>query len=131
MLGRSVEPCDDSCVCSGDDSWVCGVLRILNSSSSAKAGDPARRGFTAQSQLPLEYWVARSSRATTAVCSGDDSCVCGLVRILNWSSSAKRGDPVRRGLTAQSQLPLEYWDARPSQAMTASQGTSLPASYAP
>src|SRR5258708_1182726 len=107
IRGGRVKSCDDSCVGSGDDSCVWGLLRILNSSSSAKAGDPARRGFTAQSQLPLEYWVARSSRATTAVCSGDDSWVCGLVRILNWSSSAKRGDPVRLGLTAQSQRPLE------------------------
>src|SRR5437667_4095209 len=28
-------------------------------------GDPVRRGFSAQSMLPLEYWVARSSRAMT------------------------------------------------------------------
>jgi hypothetical protein len=50
-------------------------VHILNLSSSAKAGDPVRRGFTAQSQLPLEYWVARSSRAMTAVC-GEQSGPC-------------------------------------------------------
>jgi hypothetical protein len=32
----------------------------------AKAGDPVRRGFSAQSPAPLEYWVARSSRAMTS-----------------------------------------------------------------
>ena len=30
------------------------------------AGDPVRRGFSAQSLPPLEYWIARSSRATTS-----------------------------------------------------------------
>jgi len=36
------------------------------SSSSAKADDPVRRGLSAQPRLSLEYWIARSSRATTA-----------------------------------------------------------------
>jgi hypothetical protein len=35
-------------------------------SSPAHAGDPVRRGFTAQALLSLEYWIARSSRATTS-----------------------------------------------------------------
>jgi hypothetical protein len=35
-------------------------------SSPAYAGDPVRRGFTAQALLSLEYWIARSSRATTS-----------------------------------------------------------------
>ena len=35
-------------------------------SSPAKAGDPVRRGLSIQSQPPLEYWIARSSRAMTA-----------------------------------------------------------------
>jgi hypothetical protein len=35
-------------------------------SSSAKAGDPVRRGFSAEPALSLEYWLARSSRATTS-----------------------------------------------------------------
>ena len=34
-------------------------------SSSAKAGDPVRRGFSVLSLASLEYWVARSCRATT------------------------------------------------------------------
>jgi hypothetical protein len=34
------------------------------------------------------------------------------------SSPAKAGDPVRRSLTAQLTLALEYWIARPSRAMT-------------
>ena len=34
-------------------------------SSSAKAGDPVRRGLSVLSSAPLEYWVARSSRAMT------------------------------------------------------------------
>ena len=29
-------------------------------SSPAKAGDPVRRGFSIQSLLPLQYWIARS-----------------------------------------------------------------------
>ena len=29
-------------------------------SSQAHAGDPVRRGFSAQALLPLEYWIARS-----------------------------------------------------------------------
>jgi hypothetical protein len=36
------------------------------SSSPAKAGDPVRRGLSAQSLASLEYWVARSSRAMTS-----------------------------------------------------------------
>jgi hypothetical protein len=36
-------------------------------SSPAKAGDPVRRGLSVQSLTPLEYWVARSSRAMTAM----------------------------------------------------------------
>jgi len=28
-------------------------------------GHPVRRGLSAQALLPLEYWIARSSRATT------------------------------------------------------------------
>src|ERR1700730_3503428 len=35
-------------------------------SSPAHAGDPVRRGFTAQALTSLEYWIARSSRAMTA-----------------------------------------------------------------
>ncbi len=35
-------------------------------SSPAQAGDPVRRGFSAQALLSLEYWIARSSRATTS-----------------------------------------------------------------
>jgi hypothetical protein len=34
-------------------------------SCSAKAGHPVPTGLTAQSKAPLEYWIARSSRATT------------------------------------------------------------------
>src|SRR5687767_14584737 len=34
-------------------------------SSPAQAGDPVRRGFSVRSLTPLEYWVARSSRAMT------------------------------------------------------------------
>ena len=30
-------------------------------SSSAKAGDPVRRGFSVQSSASLEYWVTRRS----------------------------------------------------------------------
>src|SRR5436190_9341863 len=41
-------------------------LPAHGSSSAAKAGDPVRRGLSGQSLRPLEYWVARSSRATTA-----------------------------------------------------------------
>jgi hypothetical protein len=36
-----------------------------------------------------------------------------------WSSPAKAGDPVRRGLSAHALAPLEYWIARSSRAMTA------------
>src|SRR3954465_6707906 len=36
-------------------------------SSPAHAGDPVRLGFSGQSSASLEYWVARSSRAMTAV----------------------------------------------------------------
>src|SRR5262245_11059409 len=32
-------------------------------------GDPVRRGFSVQSLLFLEYWVARSSRAMTTECA--------------------------------------------------------------
>ena len=35
-------------------------------SSSAKAGDPVRRGFSVLSLSSLEYWVARLNRAMTA-----------------------------------------------------------------
>ncbi len=35
----------------------------------AKAGNPVRRGVLVRSQPPLEYWIARSSRAMTAVCA--------------------------------------------------------------
>src|SRR5438874_4422024 len=37
-------------------------------SSSAKAGDPVRRGFSVLSSASLESWVARSSRAMTTEC---------------------------------------------------------------
>ena len=30
-----------------------------------EGGHPVRRGFSAQALRPLEYWIARSSRATT------------------------------------------------------------------
>jgi hypothetical protein len=46
----------------------------LHSSSPANAGDPVRRGFSAQSLLSLEYWVTRPSaqlrtrRVTTRKC---------------------------------------------------------------
>src|SRR5205814_3028656 len=33
----------------------------MSSSSPAKAGDPVRRGLSALSLLPLEYWVTRPS----------------------------------------------------------------------
>src|SRR5690242_1615794 len=33
----------------------------------ARPGDPVRRGFSVQALLPLEYWVPRSSRGTTAL----------------------------------------------------------------
>ncbi len=42
-----------------------GMTNTPNSSSPAKAGDPVRRGFSALSPASLEYWIARSSRATT------------------------------------------------------------------
>src|ERR1700730_9780916 len=45
---------------SGNTSAAC------SPSSPAHAGDPVRRGLSAQSLLPLEYWIARSSRATTS-----------------------------------------------------------------
>ena len=35
-------------------------------SSPGYAGDPVRRGFSAQALLSLEYWIARSSRAKTS-----------------------------------------------------------------
>ena len=35
-------------------------------SVGGKRGNPVRRGLSAQSQPSLEYWIARSSRATTA-----------------------------------------------------------------
>jgi hypothetical protein len=35
------------------------VGQHLTSSSAAHAGNPVRRGFTAQSQPSLEYWIAR------------------------------------------------------------------------
>ena len=35
-------------------------------SCSASTGHPVRRGLSAQALLSLEYWVARSSRATTS-----------------------------------------------------------------
>src|SRR3954453_5754713 len=44
-------------------------------SSPAHAGDPVRRGFSAHALLPLEYWIARLSRATT-------SRKCGEMRTL-------------------------------------------------
>jgi hypothetical protein len=31
---------------------------------------------------------------------------------------AREGDPVRRGLSAQAQAPLEYWIVRSSRTMT-------------
>jgi hypothetical protein len=34
--------------------------------------------------------------------------------------------PVRRGLSAQARLPLEYWIARPSRAMTAERIGAMP-----
>ena len=34
-------------------------------STPTKAGDPVRRGFSILSLAPLEYWIARSSRAMT------------------------------------------------------------------
>ena len=36
------------------------------------AGHPVRRGLSIQSLTSLEYWIARSSRATTALTRGDD-----------------------------------------------------------
>ena len=35
----------------------------FSASSPAHAGDPVRRGFSAQALLPLEYWIARSRYA--------------------------------------------------------------------
>ena len=35
-------------------------------SSPGLTGDPVRRGSSAEIQAPLAYWIARSSRATTA-----------------------------------------------------------------
>ena len=46
------------------------------SSSPAKAGDPVRRAFSIPSLAPLEYWVARSSRAMTS----EKNCVLVLIR---------------------------------------------------
>jgi hypothetical protein len=36
-------------------------------SSSAKAGDPVRRCSSVQALTSLEYWIARTSRAMTAL----------------------------------------------------------------
>jgi hypothetical protein len=55
--------------------------RHPQSSSPAHAGDPVRRGFSVQSLAPLEYWIARSSRATTTV---------GIVRFIHVIASAAK-----------------------------------------
>ena len=39
----------------------------INSLSPGSPGDPVRRGFSVLSPPPLEYWIARSSRATTSM----------------------------------------------------------------
>src|SRR5689334_19904003 len=47
-----------------------GAAKLCPSSSlscPAQAGHPVRRGFSIPAALSLEYWVARSSRATTPV----------------------------------------------------------------
>src|SRR5229473_534460 len=44
--------------------------RLSPLSCSAKAGHPVRRDLSAESQPPLEYWIARSSRD-----AGESGCL--------------------------------------------------------
>src|SRR5260370_28455904 len=66
---------------------------MLTSFASAKGGGPVRCGLTAQSELPLEYWVARSRRATTAVC-----VVAMIVVFAVCSAFSTRHPPRKRGI---------------------------------
>jgi hypothetical protein len=83
-------------------------------------GDLVRRGFSIPSLASLEYWVARLSRAMTAVMVAK---VRGHPRALRRFPPlvvpGLTGDPVRRGFSIPSLTALEYWGARSSRAMTA------------
>ena len=88
-------------------SAVCSMMGIASLHPSyapsypAHAGYPVRRGFSIPSQPSLEYWIARSSRATTAVrvarsfdpgrhCEGEsDEAIHAVIR----SSDSRRAPP--------------------------------------
>jgi hypothetical protein len=57
-------------------------------SSHADAGDPVRRGFSAQSPLPLEYWIARSSQVEPGDDHGEDMLTPSQI-VINYNYSVQ------------------------------------------
>lgn len=81
---------------------VVGRLGRAQLSCPAQAGQPVRRGLSAQALAFLDYWVTRSSRATTRGRERAQSIQMLAAKSTTWSNST----PVAFSIASMSSVAL-------------------------